>query len=1152
LLLTIAVSFNAGALPRSHYASSSVLASGKWVKIKVDKEGLYQISAGQLRQWGFENPEKVAVYGYGGVRLSHMSFKADDPDDLSRIYSLYDDDSQRLFFYGEGASRAVAPAKETIRFDKNFYSDFGCYFLTDSEILPLPQDSPDSSDPSHTAVLSHIRVSVIDNDVQNPVGAGVFFHETPMSPQQTNSYSFNISDLDTANPKWGQQIFLRFSFGALGAGDTNLFAGWPSGFISTMSENSSAGRVNSETIKYKNAGGAVTLQIDPAQYPDGILPDGNYTFTLSNYSTGTQSYCAVDRISLAYARKNRMPDDGSHLLMQFIDYTPDYDFVIDNASPGTVVLNVSKPENVYRQTVSYDAAAGVVRGNFDKNYTFSADLPCRLLAFDPASPALAFSPQFVGVVDNQNIHAMKTPQMLIITTGSLEPQARELADIHARNGLDVLVLTQDVIFNEFSSGTPDPCAYSRICKMFFDRDPGQFKYLLLYGPGSWDNRALTVAPADRLLTYQAQDAEFAAQTTTAYCHDGFFGMLDDKFNPDRIMLAKHSIAVGRIPVTDAAKASQINRKIAAYLADTPAHRTFYSILASSDDGNAKLHLHHSQGLIDGMKPLLPPATFNQVHNLIYLWDGKDANNARNAIIKNLQAGIGLFCYSGHGDNDGLTAEHMWNRAYIKATDYRYPPLALLSTCISYDFDHEPDGLAETMLYKENGGMIGVIAAGRSVYMEYNQTFNLAVSQAYATATADETIGDIYRRGHNLATQNAATNLNLATNNICFNLCGDPAVPIPAPSHHIAVLDINGLDVSYCDPYNLTVNTPVIALDPAKNIIIKGQVNDLDGKLDTSFSGPLSVTVYQSPITAQTTIQNPADLINDNKVENVTLDETVLAQAAGVVSDGKFEISFRVPAPVATGATNRIVLTAESHDRSLAAGGIFRLAQIADATANPDPDPAAMPSIVNFYLNDKSFVDGDVVDPSPTVFADIETSTGGLNLSGAIGQAPSLKLDSKRTFSNYAQMLTVDHENPALWHLRMPISDLADGIHTLDLNIADNLGQRVSASLNFIVGNVHTITPLVIIPQEDPADRSKISIDFKDGAPENISSLRLVITDPLGNTILSRLNPTFPFSWDLNTDNGSPAPDGHYRAFITATLTSGKTASSPSLEIPLIR
>ena len=47
------MNLGAAALPLSHYADDVVLASGSWVKVRVDQSGLYRITASELRKMGF-------------------------------------------------------------------------------------------------------------------------------------------------------------------------------------------------------------------------------------------------------------------------------------------------------------------------------------------------------------------------------------------------------------------------------------------------------------------------------------------------------------------------------------------------------------------------------------------------------------------------------------------------------------------------------------------------------------------------------------------------------------------------------------------------------------------------------------------------------------------------------------------------------------------------------------------------------------------------------------------------------------------------------------------------------------------------------------------------------------------------------------------
>lgn len=123
----------------SRYAAHSVLASGQWAKIRVPETGIYQLTDGLVRKAGFSNPKKVKVYGYGGA-LQPEKLTAEylaDTDDLKEV-PTYTVNGKRLFY-------AVGPvswsSSTTLARTRNPYSDYGYYFLTESDDEPLTADS---------------------------------------------------------------------------------------------------------------------------------------------------------------------------------------------------------------------------------------------------------------------------------------------------------------------------------------------------------------------------------------------------------------------------------------------------------------------------------------------------------------------------------------------------------------------------------------------------------------------------------------------------------------------------------------------------------------------------------------------------------------------------------------------------------------------------------------------------------------------------------------------------------------------------------------------------------------------------------------------------------------------------------------------------
>ena len=82
------------------YTGISKLNSGYWVKIRISESGIYQISYDDLRAWGFVDPAKVKLYGYGGAMLPE-DFQKPYIDDLPEVPVMRY--GERMIFYAQGS-----------------------------------------------------------------------------------------------------------------------------------------------------------------------------------------------------------------------------------------------------------------------------------------------------------------------------------------------------------------------------------------------------------------------------------------------------------------------------------------------------------------------------------------------------------------------------------------------------------------------------------------------------------------------------------------------------------------------------------------------------------------------------------------------------------------------------------------------------------------------------------------------------------------------------------------------------------------------------------------------------------------------------------------------------------------------------------------
>lgn len=124
---------------QARYAEHSVLASGKWAKIRIPANGVYQLTDALIKNAGFTDASKVKIYGYGGNLQNEKLEEADliEFDDLKEIPTCTV--NGRRLFYGRGpVSWKSYNATERTR---NPYSNYGYYFITQTDEEPAQVDS---------------------------------------------------------------------------------------------------------------------------------------------------------------------------------------------------------------------------------------------------------------------------------------------------------------------------------------------------------------------------------------------------------------------------------------------------------------------------------------------------------------------------------------------------------------------------------------------------------------------------------------------------------------------------------------------------------------------------------------------------------------------------------------------------------------------------------------------------------------------------------------------------------------------------------------------------------------------------------------------------------------------------------------------------
>ncbi len=1125
-IVTIGCFNNANAYAPTYYSANSKLSSGHWVKVKVTNIGMQEISYTQLKELGFSDPSKVCVYGYGGTMLTTNTFESTFPDDLPAQPVYYGED--KIIFYGEPDLRVNLGSSEAkIEVRRNMYSSAGYYFLSDYK--QSSSQLPDAKNYNLSNIINkdyHNCILYIENEMENPGLAGTFFFDKNLlkGPQ---SYLFEIKKPYICN----ESAVFKYNYAAKvpSYAALNVTFDYPDSLI-TKTTHREVIPSSLSSQYYYTSDGEIQFKITESS-------NRSLNFDISAPTNTTASYAAVDNAYIIYRRRNDF-DGEAQLRMSFIGTNQNTNFTISNGNENIQVWNVTNPLNIYPHSTKYNETSKNVIGTFDKTYSFSSTGNACLVAFDPTKEM--HKVEVVEYVGNQNLHNMASPDMVIITNDLCQPYAEQVAQAHRTyQGLDVLVVNQRLIFNEFSSGTPCAMGYRRFLKMFYDRNKSKFKHLLLFGEGSWDNRGVIYPKEDRLLTYQAELVEDARSAAKSFCGDSYFGMLNDDYDPDYFYNTPVVLGIGRIPAQSEANAQAITNKIIKYLEYPPTSATFNRALILADEGDGYGHIIQQEENADSIMTLSPSTTCTRAYSTFYPSSEKDAPEARDLITQALNRGQFFFSFAGHGAEVSFTPKNLWTANSIKETNYDCPPFAMFATCDAFSFDRRDGNMAEQALYQENGGFIAIVAASRTVYMQFNQYINRAFTCELFNAQDGDLIGDVYRKAHNRASTEISDR-TLGVNTMCYNLAGDPALPLYKPTLNVVTETINGNEIDSSYPN----------INPIAPNIIKGKIVDKKGKVQESFNGTVTLTIYDGPsissaytkngtlyIThSDTVLTEPTKSYCKSDSVAIVFDEKQLTEISVPVTNGTFEATLVTPLVQKANSINRITYFAISDDKQTRANGHLNYVTVTDYNAETAINDTSAPTIKECYINDPSFNDGDIVESDFTLYAVFNDDESGINTSiGTIGATTTLTLDGKKSYPFAGSATTPNADGSTT--LSFIINDIDDGKHTLTICVKDNAGNSTSHSISFVVINQ---SAKVTLNLDNTPARTETTFNINHNFLEEPSG-RLIIEDHLGNAIFTKSNCSFPYTWDLTNSDGNKVDDGNYKAYVI--LNGGKQYSS---------
>lgn len=277
---------------------------------------------------------------------------------------------------------------------------------------------------------------------------------------------------------------------------------------------------------------------------------------------------------------------------------------------------------------------------------------------------------------------------LIITSGGLADAAEQLAAYRNTGGLETMVVDLEDIFDEFSYGVYNPGAIRGFLSHAFRRWRKAPGYVVLAGEGNYDYRNI-YGLGDNLVPTM-----MVATPQGLFPSDNYFADVDGDYIPD--------IAIGRLPVLTADELSKMVGKIARY-EGTAADGWEKKIVMLADRPDPEAGDFPSDS--DNVASALPPG---YIVEKIYR-SQLSLSQARQELFDQLNSGALLLNYIGHGSVDRLSNEGLLisddASSFVNGNKM---PVVTAMTCFMNNFGYPgSDTLGEILTMKENGGAIAV-------------------------------------------------------------------------------------------------------------------------------------------------------------------------------------------------------------------------------------------------------------------------------------------------------------------------------------------------------------------------------------------------------------------------------------------------------------
>jgi Peptidase family C25 len=1031
---------------KSASVQNSVLANGIWYKFAVDTTGVFKIDVGFLKSLGINtnnlNASDIRIFGNGGAMLPqrNSSFRYDD---LQENALFVDDGNDGLFnnndfvlFYAKGPdSWNVNAANGFVSHIKNIYSDSAFYFITvDQGAGKRIQTAPPITSDVTLNINTYNDYFFYEKEDVNLFTIGQQWFGESFSIENNRTFKFTFNDVDTTVP-----ISIKTR-----------------AVVSSSVASQMQVKLNESPLYtlsfFANLPGSLTLASATQQFAQATIPNDEITLNITYNNNGNPSARAfLDYIEISGVK--HLIANGKQFSFRSFEAAK-----ADNST--TLSYQIANPQNIFQVWDVTDFLNPKIIENSNSSANFSFKAKGGTLA---GSTLLSeyivlnqndyFRPTLLknSKIPNQNLHALKDIDYLIITPDYLKSEASRLTDYHKQaNNFTTAVVDIQQVFNEFGSGSPDVTAIRDFVRHLYTTASSpskKIKYVTLFGDTSFDYKDRITNNNNVIPAFESLESFNLA---TSYVTDDYFGMMDAQEGTLNFS-DKQDVATGRFPITTIQEAKAAVDKTLSYYSKKSFGdwRNSITVVADDPDKASEFVLQETvERISDNIALNKPIFNLKKIYSDAYKQQtsagGERYPDVKKAITTAVENGTLVIDYYGHGGEDGWANERILEVPQIQEwVNPNTLPLFITVTCEFAKLDNPLRLTAGEFVFNNvNGGATSMITTTREIFISVGQAFNeKLVSSLFEFNGVDLSVSQAL-----MAMKN-----NFTTSQRLFvYYFGDPALELAQPKGNIKITKMNGIDITQ------SIDT----LKALSKVSFEGVITDDNNQVLTDFNGTLSTTIFDKSIDKST-------LDNDNFGRKLIFDaiESKIYRGRATITNGTFKFDFIVPKDIRIAfgkgkmsfyADNQIIDKA-GYNFDVTIGGINENA----------PDDTQGPT-VSLFMNDESFLDGGTTNQSPVFIASLEDDSGINTSITAVDHDLIAILDNDESnpiiLNDFYQ---TELDNFKKGKVNFQLRNLSPGLHNIKFKAWDTYNNLSEATLTFNVVTDNGITLSHVLNYPNP-------------------------------------------------------------------------------------